>query len=277
MMRKALRLILAAAFAVISSVSSWSARIDTLSLSSAFIPSPAEVTVIVPENIPADSLSTVFLLNGYGGNHLDWISHRTDLPALAEQYGMLLVMPDGRDSWYFDSPVDSTLQMESYITRELIPYIHGRYPVSQRPERHAVTGLSMGGHGAMYLAIRHPEIFRNAGTMSGGVDMEPFPENWKIAQRIGPQELYPQRWHDMSVVNMVENLQPEVLNITIDCGKDDFFADANHRLHEKLTARGVDHDYTVRPGAHTWAYWNNSILYHLLFFDQAFKKFIQAQ
>ncbi len=268
---------LAGIIAAICCVSARSARIDTLSLASAFIPSPAQVTVIVPETVPADSLSTVFLLNGYGGNHLDWISHRTDLPELAEQYGMLMVMPDGRDSWYFDSPVDSTLQMESYITRELAPYINSNYPVSQRPERRAITGLSMGGHGAMYLAVRHPEIFRNAGTMSGGVDMEPFPGRWKIAERIGPQDRYPERWHDMSVINLVEELQPRTLNITIDCGKDDFFADANRRLHEKLTGSGVDHDYTVRPGAHTWSYWNNSILYHLLFFNEAFKKYSQEQ
>ena len=71
---------------------------------------------------------------------------------------------------------------------------------------------------------------------------------------------------------MTHLLTPESLNIIFDCGVDDFFYEVNCNLHEKLMKEGIPHDFYVRPGAHNWRYWNNSIKYQMLFFSNCFSK-----
>lgn len=267
------RQILSAVTAIILSMTAFAAKVDTISVASqGYLETPMRVAVITPESArPEAGYRTVYLLNGYSGDHRAWLKTQPRLPELADQYGMVIVMPDGRDSWYWDSPVDKGMQMESFITKVLVPYVNDNYDVDRRASHRAITGLSMGGHGALWLSMRHPDIFGNAGSMSGGVDIRPFPKSWKMAKRLGDKDSNPELWERMTVINLVDSLKPGTLNITFDCGRDDFFAKVNNNLHERLDEAGIAHDYTVRPGAHTHKYWGNSILYHLLFFNEAFK------
>ena len=248
------------------------ASVDTLAISTTYLSTPENVVVISPDISAEKPCPSVYLLNGHSGNHLSWLNIRKDLPELADRYGFHIIMPDGRDSWYWNSPVDSTMQMESFITLDLVPYIDNRYNTIPSPDKRAVSGLSMGGHGAMWLAFRHPDIWRNVGAMSGGLDIRPFPENWNMKDRIGIKSENEQIWNDHTVINLVDQIRPDYYNITFDCGTDDFFFGVNNNMHSALIDADVKHDYTVRPGAHTSDYWANSILYHLLFFNENFNK-----
>ena len=185
----------------------WAARVDTLAIRTFLLESPEEVLVIVPDSIESGKrLPVVYLLHGHGGAPRHWIDvTQPRLPELAQQYGMIFVLPDGHNSWYFDSPVDDKMQMETFITDELVNYIDKNYPTIADARHRAVTGLSMGGHGSLYLASRHPDIFGNAGSMSGGVDILPFPERWNIKDYLGDYNKYPQRWAEASVINNVED------------------------------------------------------------------------
>lgn len=247
--------------------------VDTLWIATDYLSSPENVIVIVPDVAAQKACPTLYLLHGYSGNHLSWSTHtRPDLPLLSDKYGMIIVMPDGRDSWYWDSTVDPQMQMESFFVNALVPYIDDNYNTISQADRRAITGLSMGGHGAMWLAMRHPDIWKNAGSMSGGLDIRPFPNNWKMKDRIGPKDENEDVWESHSVINLVPSLTPGELNITFDCGVDDFFYEVNNNLHAALIEARIPHDYTSRPGAHTQEYWANSILYHLLFFNENFNK-----
>lgn len=249
------------------------AKVDTLSIATKYLATPEKVVVITPESSDtAKKYPTVYLLNGYGGNHKAWLAVRPDLPRLADTYGMVMVMPDGRDSWYWDSPVDESMQMESFFVNDLVPYIDSHYPTLPDASKRAITGLSMGGQGSMWLAIRHSDIWGSAGSMSGGLDIRPFPDRWKMKNSLGTIEENPEVWEQHTIVNLVPFLVPGQLNITVDCGIDDFFAGVNNDFHNELVKAGIPHDYTSRPGAHTRGYWNNSILYHLLFFNEVFNK-----
>jgi S-formylglutathione hydrolase FrmB len=106
--------------------------------------------------------------------------------------------------------------------------------------------------------------------MSGGVDLKPFATSFGINQILGKYEDNQQSWADHSVVGMVDQLKPNALKITFDCGIDDFFFGVNNQLHDLLVKAKIPHDYTVRPGSHTWEYWGNSINYHMVFFDRFF-------
>ena len=217
----------------------------------------------------------IYLLHGAYGCYSDW-SKKADLHRLANRYGVIIVCPDGQDSWYFDSPIDPTMQFETYVSKELVKYIDSHYPTFDNRYMRAITGLSMGGHGALFLAFRHPDVFWSCGSMSGNMDISPYPDKWHIKDRLGEQAKNPQRWRDHSVCNLVEQVKNCPLkpaqNIIIDDGLNDIFINNNIALHEQLVEAGIDHDFTVRPGRHSWDYWVNSLDYHMMFFDKAFDR-----
>ena len=261
-------------FALLASLfTAEAAKVDTIQISTTYLETPEDVTVITPDAAAqGKKFPTVYLLNGYGGDHFAWMRVRPDLPYLADQYGMVIVMPDGRDSWYWDSPVNPAMQMESFFTNDLVPYIDSHYPTLKAPEYRAISGLSMGGQGAMYLAIRHNDIWGNAGSTSGGLDIRPFADRWKMKESLGTIEQNPKTWDEHSPVNLIKDINPDKLNIIFDCGTDDFFNGVNKAFHEGLLENKIPHDYISRPGGHSGAYWKNSVIYHLLYFNEAFKK-----
>lgn len=252
-------------------LAAFGASVDIKHIKSDLVPDGDDVFVITPDNPLGKKFPTVYLLNGFGGDRNQFLRLRPDLPALADRYGMIFVLPSGKDSWYWDSPEHPEMKMESFITTELVPWVDANYPTLADSAHRAVSGLSMGGHGAMYLAMRHPDIFGSAGSMSGGVDIRSFPRNWSMAKWLGPADKNASVWDAHSVMTQAANLEPGKLNITFDCGNDDFFAEVNRSLHRLLLDRKIAHDYTERPGNHTPAYWSNSLLYHITFFNEAFK------
>ena len=215
----------------------------------------------------------LYLLHGAFGCYSDW-SKKADLHSLANKYGVIIVCPDGQDSWYFDSPIDPQMQFETYVSKELVAYIDSHYRTFDNRFMRAITGLSMGGHGALFLAWRHPDVFWSCGSMSGNMDITQYPDEWHIKDRLGEQADNAQRWRDHAVCNLVELLKNSTLepaqNIIIDDGLNDIFIKNNIALHEQLVEAGIDHDFTVRPGRHSWDYWVSSLDYHMLFFYKAF-------
>ena len=241
-------------------------------LSSRYITSPAKISVAIPAGYNTDTDATypvVYLLNGHGGNHKSW-SSVINLDSLATVTRAIIVCPDGRNSWYWDSPVDSSMQMESYITKELVPWVDRNYRTRPNPQSRAITGLSMGGHGGLWIGLRHPELFANMGSTSGGVDIRPFPKRWNIAERLGPYSLNKKRWNDHTVATLIETVNPSNVNIIFDCGTEDFFYKVNCALDKRMTARGIKHTFLTSPGNHTPAYWKKAIQPQMRFFKQHF-------
>ena len=164
------------------------------------------------------------------------------------------------------------MKYETNIALEIPAYIDSAYRTVANRNARAISGLSMGGHGALYLAIRHQNIFGAAGSMSGGVDFRPFPENWGIKKYLGDYATHKSNWDNNVVINLVDSLQNGALAIIFDCGVSDFFIQVNRNLHQKLLDKKIDHDYIERPGEHNWPYWNNSVQYQLVFFRNYFIK-----
>ena len=129
----------------------------------------------------------------------------------------------------------------------------------------------MGGHGGLYLGIRHQDVFGLAGSIAGGVDLRPFPNNWDIKKRIGDSVSHPENWKNFSVVSQLDKLDSGKMKLIIDCGVSDFFLNVNRELHTALLSKNIPHDYSERPGGHNGAYWGNSIDFQLLFFRKNFK------
>ena len=249
------------------------AIVDTIEVMSAKMGRSIKNTVVLPAQYsekknPTRYFPVVYLLHGAQGSYRDW-PKKADLRSLASQYGVIIVCPDGQDSWYFDSPIDPNFQFETYIVHELRNYIETHYRTLNHPKFRAITGLSMGGHGGLWLGWRHPEIYGSCGSMEGGVDIYNFPNRWKVNERLGEFEDNKEVWREHSVMSLVPTLEPGQ-NIVIDAGKNDIFIEANNSLHEALDKQGIPHDYTVRPGKHSWSFWVNALDYQMLFFYKAF-------
>ncbi|HEY0895633.1 MAG TPA: alpha/beta hydrolase family protein [Sphingobacteriaceae bacterium] len=253
--------------------SALAAKTDTVETWSAVMNKKIKAVVFTPEQYAkGKDFPVVYLLHGYSGNYSDWSEMAGEaIGRMADQHGYLVVCPDGGfSSWYVDSPVDPAIKYETYIAKELVSWVDKNYKTGRSPAGRAITGLSMGGHGALYLAFRHQDIFGAAGSMSGGVDIRPFPKNWDLAARFGSFALSPENWEKNAVINMLHLVTPGSLSLIIDCGTSDFFYTVNRNLHEKMLERNIAHDFISRPGGHSWEYWNNALDYQLLFFKKYF-------
>jgi S-formylglutathione hydrolase FrmB len=251
------------------------ADVDTIKVFSKAMNKDVKTVIITPANYrkaqPA-RYPVVYLLHGYGGDYSQWIKIAPQLKDHADEYQMIIVCPDGgRGSWYIDSPVDTTFRYDTFISRELVDYIDTHYQTAAERQKRGITGLSMGGHGGLYLAINHIDVYGAAGSTSGGVDIRPFPNNWDLKKRLGDTTCCKANWEKYTVINQVNRLERGDLKIVIDCGLDDFFLEVNRNLHKKLIELKIAHDYIERPGAHNSAYWKNSIDYQMLFFHKAFR------
>ena len=255
------------------SLTTFSANVDTLIVQSEAMNKAIKNVVITPDNYDKDgeAYAVLYILHGAGGSYASWVKGMPTVKEYADLYNIILVFPDGgRTSWYFDSPIDKQMLYETYVSKELISNIDENYNTKADKSARAVTGLSMGGHGAFYLAFKHPDVWGAAGSMSGGLDIRPFPNNWDIAKRLGTYRENKETWEQNTVINMIYLLDRKNLQLIFDCGVDDFFYDANKRLHEKLLERRIPHDYIERPGGHTIKYWKNSIKYQLMYFNEFF-------
>jgi len=247
-------------------------NIDTFLVFSDVMSKSIENIVIKPSNYEnIDNLPVIYLLHGAGGNHTDWISHVPSLTTFSSDNEIIIVCPNGGfNSWYFDSPIDSNYMYETYIVDELISSIDLMYSTSTSKFSRAITGNSMGGHGAFYLAIRNQDSFGAAGSMSGGLDIRPFSENWNISDRIGSIDLYPNNWEEHTVINMVNLVDSTNLKLIFDCGNNDFFLDVNNNFRQELVNLNIPHQYNIFEGSHDWIYWNEVVFYQLSFFKEYF-------
>ena len=247
-------------------------QVDTLEVfSNAMNINVKNVVVLPAEYDSLSNLQVLYLLHGYGGSHKDWLNIKPNLPELATYYGIVIVCPDGKNSWYWDSPVNANVRYETYVSKELPEYIDKNYKTKNDRTGRAITGLSMGGHGGLWLGIRHQDVFGACGSISGGVDIRPFPKNWEMEKSLGVYAENKERWDNHTVITQLHLIKPD-LSIIFDCGTEDFFYDVNENLHKELLNRKIKHDYITRPGAHNASYWRNSIEYHLLFFSRFFQR-----
>ena len=249
------------------------AKVEKLSVRSAAMNKDIPVAVVIPDDYAAsEKYPVIYLLHGAGGNRDQWLDTKRDLDAIATRDRMIFVCPSVGNSWYWDSPVDPAMRYATFVSGELVKFIDERYSTRADRAGRAITGLSMGGHGAFFLAMTHKDVFGAAGSTSGGVDIRPFPREWDMGKALGDYEANKAVWDAHTVMVVADGLQNGELALIFDCGYSDFFFAVNNALHEKLLAMKIDHDYIVRPGSHNAPYWSNALDYQLLFFRKYFAR-----
>ena len=238
---------------------------DKLIYQSKNLPKPDTTWVFKPKNYnETQKLPVIFLLHGYSGNYKQWNSIM-DAQKYADEYGFIIVCPDGLfDSWYLNSPAKKDWQYESFFFDELYPDIKSKYKVDNRYV--FISGLSMGGHGALYLFIKKPELFTSAGSTSGGVMLRDFSAKYGLNALLGNPSKEDKIWDEYSVVPNIYKLQNTNKPFIFDCGSEDFFYAYNNDLKKKADELKLKATYISQPGAHNKAYWEKSIKQQFAYF-----------
>lgn len=264
------------------------AQVDTIQIYSQAMKKSLKAAITTPPSYSESNKSypVLYLLHGGSGAFSDWHQKVTKpglVNELAEQYDLIIVTPGvGPASYYYDSPLMDSVKYQTYMIKELIPFVDQNYRTLAQKESRAITGLSMGGHGAMMLSAQYPELFVAAGTMSGVMNIDTdlwiVPEEFRNLRKEGQRQMLgainyqAPNFNPYTVVGLAGKIHENGLALIIDCGVDDFLIHTNRQLREILLWNKTPHEYIERPGAHTWQYWTEALPVHLLFFDRYLKR-----
>jgi len=235
-------------------------------------------TAIVPEG-KTGPFPVYYLLHGLSDDHTAW-SRRTSIERYVADMPIIIVMPNGGRSFYTDAIAPPNAKYETFMTQDLIRFVDSTFQTIPAREGRAVGGLSMGGYGALKLALKHPDIYCAAVSHSGAVNWasQSWPQSgaapstdptrspeWSLVLGDNP------KGGDDDIYALAERADRGTLPaISIDCGLDDFLLDHNRQLHSHLTDLGIPHDYSEYAGDHEWGYWDLHCRHALKFVGRAF-------
>lgn len=249
--------------------------VDTVQIFSKAMQRSYAAVVVKPENYekPGTRFETVYLLHGHGGSFSNWIQLVPQLKKYADDYQMLIVCPDGKKaSWYLNSPLADSMQFETYVASEVPAFIDANYKTIAQRKARAITGLSMGGHGGLFLGFRHQDIFSACGSMSGALLIKNITDKRYGIEKLLGDSTQLQLYYDNSIMKQLDLRTKDSLAIIIDCGTEDFIVGMSRAVHGRMLELKVPHDYTERPGKHDWNYWRTAVQYQLLYFRNYFDK-----
>lgn len=260
---------------------------------------------------PGRRFPVAYYLHGHGQNESAWVGNgRIDavIDSLIGAGGseLILVMPDGDDGRYTTWAVPVAYQTcagdtrrgwadeapsaycvktqgyDEYIARDLIAHVDSSYRTLADRRHRGVAGLSMGGYGAVALALRYPEVFSAAASHSGSLSPfyngpHPYAEPARyttsldsVVRRFGPEAAAifgrdTSTWRGRDPAHLAQVLlrSPRRAHLMpalyLDVGKKDHLIDPNRDFHAKLRALGVRHEYREASGGHDWSYWQRNV------------------
>jgi S-formylglutathione hydrolase FrmB len=294
-MDRSLRIILLFATLAVSHPLHAQSRIDCNALNSRILKHEIHYCVYLPANYdagaakhPAQSYPVLYFLHGLGDNERTLFNSGgwTLLDDLRRQHKMgefLIVAPEGGRSFYINS-ADGTVRYSDFFLQEFLPLIESRYRVSKGRSNRAISGISMGGYGALRFAFSHPELFSAVSAQSAALITE-SPEELDTAATSGaplgkllatvfgsPIEVA--HWKENSPFVLANRNQAALRRMAIyfNCGQDDNygFEKGAAALHEQLQKEKVEHEYHPYPGDHSLSYFLDHFTEVMEFHSRAF-------
>lgn len=247
-------------------------RVETVPFKSTLLGQALPYNVILPLDYaqsPGTRYPVLYLLHGLSDHYSTWVLH-TNLVDHLGSLRLIVVTPEGNNGWYTDSATVARDKYESYLFEELIPHVQSRYRTLEDGYARGVAGLSMGGYGALKLALKHPDEFAFAASMSGALGAAQFTEQdgggwplvWEsIRQAFGPLGSPTREANDLFA--LVRGLSAERVRdlpyLYLDCGNDDGLVRSNLALAALLVEKKIPHEYRQQPGVHNWELWDQQI------------------
>ena len=269
-------------------------RIDCNALDSEVLKQEVHYCVYLPANYEPTTTKlkpryqVLYFLHGLGDNEqtlfnsggwtvLDDLKHRGKIG------DFLIVAPEGRRSFYINS-ADGSVRYSDFFLREFIPHIEAQYRVRAGREGRAISGISMGGYGALRFAFAHPEMFSAVSAQSAALITE-TPRDLDTAAHSGAplakvlaavfgNPIDVPHWNENSpfVLAKKNSAGLRKLSIYFNCGQEDNygFDKGAAALHQQLLNQGIRHEYHSYPGDHGLSYFLSHFPEVMEFHSKAF-------
>lgn len=212
---------------------------------------------------PGEKYPVLYLLHGFSADESDW-QRFSRIESYAQAKNIAVVMPDGYNSFYENSPFGAGYA--DYIAEELPAAMEAIFPISGKRENRFIAGLSMGGGGTYKLALRFPEKYAAAASLSGGLNTRRSNSPSGVSSRSN-------EWRAFAYGKDFEYFVPEMsdlkllLKSRVDegadlpklyqcCGTEDFTYEANVEFRDYAKSLGVDLTWEEGPGAHNFDFWD---------------------
>ena len=264
---------------------------EGLTVNSEILSKEVRYTIYLPFDYNSSSrfYPIVYLLHGYTDNDMGWLQFG-EVNMIADEAiskreipPMIIVTPDADVSWYINN-FDGTVMYEDFFIKEFIPQIEKEYRVRTEKRYRAIAGLSMGGYGALNIALKYPELFSSTAPMSAAIYTDEQVINYTQ-----------KRWNDVngvlfgkdlvgknritkhfkmnSALHFLDSLNLEKIKKVryyFDCGDDDRLSIGNCEMHIKMNALKIPHEFRIRNGKHNWTYWRSGLVDALKFIGKSF-------
>jgi S-formylglutathione hydrolase FrmB len=220
--------------------------------------------VLLPRNYQDHGrFPVLYLLHGLYGDYLNWDT-RTGLENYARNLPFLIVMPDAGDSWYTNSATVPADRFEDYIAKDLISEIDAKYHTVRDRHKRSIAGLSMGGYGAVKLALKYPDLFAFAGSLSGALNAAQNLDAERPDFRAKLLEVFGSSQNRVRIENDVfrilkSSASTDYPYFYLACGTSDSFLPVNRAFVEKLSSSNIPYEYHETSGGHTWEYWDEAV------------------
>lgn len=222
----------------------------------AYYAPPGVVADRVTEGGPRFPL--LILLHGLRGNHLTWPT-QTNLGQYAAAYNLFIAFPEGGEGWYTNA-YDGSARYEDDLMHDFLPHIQNTLPLLPHGKNWAIGGMSMGGQGAVRIALTHGRMFSLALSHSGAFE---YPQRQPLHPVFGDPDSDLATRRGANVFKRAEDAlgtwPPARPNLYLDCGTEDRLLDSNRRFHQHLDFIGYRHTYIEQPGYHNLPYWDRAI------------------
>jgi S-formylglutathione hydrolase FrmB len=222
------------------------------------------LTALVPEG-DGGPYPVLYLLHGWSGDHRDW-TRCARLATRVRDLPLIVAMPDGGNGFWVDHREGEPFAR--YLVEDVIGFVERTLPAARDPRRRAIGGLSMGGYGALRLALARPDLFASAHAHSAARGPWPGLEPG-LARRVFGDD--PDGGDDdvLALARRLAAGQRRVPALRIDCGSEDRSLGASRELHDGFDRLGIAHEYLEAPGAHRWDYWDARLPEALAFHARA--------
>jgi len=215
---------------------------------------------------PGIRFQTLYLFHGAYGDYSDWMRN-TSIERYAQERRLAVVMPSAGNSFYQDM-----YQGEPYLTfvsEELPKFVQAAFPLSTAREDNFTAGLSMGGYGALKVALSKPEQYAAAVSLSGAVDLASLAKDDASASGGHPfvfERIFQDYQHldgtDADLFHLIKRNRAENrpnVKLFVSCGTEDFLYPLHVRSKKTFSSLGVDAHIEAHPGSHNWMYWDTHI------------------
>jgi putative tributyrin esterase len=221
--------------------------------------------IYLPQAYPSSTgrYPVLYLLHGIYGSFENW-DQLTRLSNHVAGVEWIIVMPDAGNSWYTNSATVPEDRFEDYIAKDVIAEIDARYRTVNERHARAIAGLSMGGYAAMKLALRNPQSFAFAGSLSGAfdagrnLDAQVAEFAPKLLEVFGAPGNVARAHNDLFAL-LPRATAGDLPYLYIACGVEDSFLSVNRQYVADLSTRHVLYEYRENPGGHDWVYWDREI------------------